>query len=115
MTKTSVLSDKNVPLKVKVSQDRTHCATKDLNLYELDRDDDIEHYRHSSIYAVNVRTHTKNHESKNRLNRGYLVVDTTGEKNRIELKVAFFRKFDSFCRSPNLQKNIPNFYPELEI
>ena len=28
----------------------------------------------------------------------------------------FFRKFDSFFKSPNLQnKNIPNYYPELEI
>ena len=74
MTKTSVLSEKNVPLKVKVSQDRTHCATKYLNLYELDRDDNVEHYRHSSIYAVNVGTHTKNRGSKNRVTRGYLVV-----------------------------------------
>ena len=31
-------------------------------------------YRHSSIYAVNVGTHKKAAESKNRINRGYLVV-----------------------------------------
>ena len=31
-------------------------------------------YRHSSIYAVNVGTQIKNHGSKNRVNRGYLVV-----------------------------------------
>ena len=30
-------------------------------------------YRHSSIYAVNVGTQ-KNRRSKNRINRGYLVV-----------------------------------------
>ena len=31
-------------------------------------------YRHSLIYAVNVGTQIKNHGSKNRVNRGYLVV-----------------------------------------
>ena len=32
------------------------------------------------------------------------------------LKVVFFRKCDSFFKSPNLQKeNIPKNYPELEI
>ena len=31
-------------------------------------------YRHSLIYAVNVGTHKKNEESKNRVNQGYLVV-----------------------------------------
>jgi hypothetical protein len=34
----------------------------------------------------------------------------------VTIKVAFFRKYDSFPKSPNLQnKNIPNYYPELEI
>ena len=31
-------------------------------------------YRHSSIYAVNMGTHKKTAESKNHINRGYLVV-----------------------------------------
>ena len=31
-------------------------------------------YRHSLIYAVNVGTHRKIPESKNRVNRGYLVL-----------------------------------------
>ena len=31
-------------------------------------------YRYFSIYAVNVETHEKNRESKNRVNRSYLVV-----------------------------------------
>ena len=31
------------------------------------------------------------------------------------LKVAFYRKCDVFFRSPNLKKNIPKNYPELEI
>ena len=31
-------------------------------------------YRHSSIYVVNVGTHKKTAESKNHVNRGYLVV-----------------------------------------
>ena len=32
------------------------------------------------------------------------------------VKVAFFRKYDVFFKSPNLKKkNIPNHYPELEI
>ena len=31
-------------------------------------------YRHSSLYAVNVGTQVKNRGSKNRVNRGYLVV-----------------------------------------
>ena len=31
-------------------------------------------YRHSLIHAVNVGTHKKTTESKNRVNRGYLVV-----------------------------------------
>ena len=31
-------------------------------------------YRHSLIYAVNVGTHKKTRRSKNRVNRGYLVV-----------------------------------------
>ena len=31
-------------------------------------------YRHSSIYAVNMGTQKKNRGSKNRVNRGYLVV-----------------------------------------
>ena len=41
-------------------------------------------YRHSSIYAVNVGTRKKKAESKNPVNRGYLVV-LNGEENRIEL------------------------------
>ena len=34
----------------------------------------------------------------------------------MQLKVAFFRKCNSFFKSPNIQnKNIPNYHPELEI
>ena len=34
---------------------------------------------------------------------------------KIVLKVFFFRKCDSFFRSPNLKNNIPKNYPELEV
>jgi hypothetical protein len=38
--------------------------------------------RHSSIYTVNVGTHKKDAESKNSVNRGYLVV-LKGRKSKI--------------------------------
>ena len=40
------------------------------------------HYRHSSIYAVNVGTQKKR-GSKNRLNRGYLVVLALDQKSPV--------------------------------
>ena len=50
------------------------CGYVLMNLKPISYVFDFSLYRHSSIYAVNAGTHIKNHGSKNRVNRGYLVV-----------------------------------------
>ena len=57
----------------------------------------------SALHEIGIKTFENGRQLMVKLDRKYL-------------KVAFFRKCDSFFKSPNFKKkNIPNFYPELEI